>query len=275
MLERTHAFRYFIKNIEIEISSACNRRCDYCPQSLVAREQTLLPLETFRKIIEELAALDYRGSIAFHQYNEPLLVPEHLFACIATVRQQLPRSSCILFTNGDLMTPELLDRLAESGIAQVTMTCHTAPGQTFDPEKMLGRIVLRTQKLHLPLQLAMNNDSIFNITKYKNMQISIRSTNFSEVGYDRLQTVPGGRKNIISPNRNICCQLFHYLHITYKGNIPLCCECCDDIEKVKPYILGNIVETPLIDVFEKKLMQIQNYMFGTLPQCCTPCKGYC
>lgn len=275
MLERSHAFRYFIKSIEIEISSACNRRCDYCPQSFLAREQQLLPLDAFEKIIGELAALNYRGSIAFHLYNEPLLVPDHLFACLAVVRQRLPQCSCVLFTNGDLMTPELLDRLAESGIVNICMTCHTAPGQSFDPEKMLGRIVLRTQKLHLPLQLAMSKDSVANIAKYKNMQISIRSSNFSETGYDRLQTVPGGSKNIVPAERNICCQLFHYLHISYKGNIPLCCECCDGVDKAAPYFLGNVIEQSLLDVFDKKLEQIQNYMFGTLPQCCIPCKGYC
>ena len=147
MLGLICAFKYFIKNIEIEISSACNRRCDYCPQSVLSRRQVLLPVDTFEKIANELAGLNYSGTLAFHQYNEPLLVQDHLFECLAIARSVLPKSPCILFTNGDMLTPTLLENLTEKGISQINMTCHVDPGTHYDFEKMIGKIVEGVDKL--------------------------------------------------------------------------------------------------------------------------------
>lgn len=73
-MQKERLFFNMINFIEIEISSLCNRKCLYCVQPLAQRKRELLSLEAVRKIAEELRCVEFNGGIAFHQYNEPLLV---------------------------------------------------------------------------------------------------------------------------------------------------------------------------------------------------------
>ena len=68
-----------LQNVEIEISSLCNRKCNYCPQCKIKRTRELFPLDIFEKVMNELKEINYGGGLAFHQYNEPLLEYEHLW----------------------------------------------------------------------------------------------------------------------------------------------------------------------------------------------------
>jgi len=63
--------------VEVETSRRCNRSCAWCPngEHTVRRRQELMDWTLFRRIVDELGALDYGGWLAFHNYNEPLANP--------------------------------------------------------------------------------------------------------------------------------------------------------------------------------------------------------
>lgn len=111
----------------VETSSACNRRCPYCPNSKFDRglpeNNKKLSRELFHKIIDELDESKWFGQIQFNFYNEPLL-DERLPEFIKYTRSKLPTSSIVIYTNGDFLTIDLYKRLVGSGVTDFLITKH-------------------------------------------------------------------------------------------------------------------------------------------------------
>ena len=83
--------RYMFRTVAIEVSSYCNRKCSYCP---VSKEEEKIPkefmeMDLFKKIIRQLQDMNFKGSIMYHFYNEPLL-DERLPEFISYVTTNLP-----------------------------------------------------------------------------------------------------------------------------------------------------------------------------------------
>lgn len=115
--------------VEIEVNSRCNRRCVYCPNSLQNRSSTdkFMDVPLFKKIIGELAAIEFCGRLSFHFFNEPLICRD-LEAMVAWARAQLPWAYLVLFTNGDLLTDRRHADLLEAGIDHFLVTRHDFDG---------------------------------------------------------------------------------------------------------------------------------------------------
>ena len=71
--KKIELFKKFVFLVNLELSTYCNRKCDYCPVSLYPREQEYMSEELFKKIIGELKDISYSGGIVLNFYNEPLL----------------------------------------------------------------------------------------------------------------------------------------------------------------------------------------------------------
>lgn len=119
--------RDFFKVVEIETTTACNRACSYCPNSVFERGQLknerLMAESTFRTIIDQLASLGFWGRLSPHFYGEPLL-DERLPDLMAYARRRLPYTKLVIFTNGDLLDPGAYDRLVEAGVDGFLVTQH-------------------------------------------------------------------------------------------------------------------------------------------------------
>jgi MoaA/NifB/PqqE/SkfB family radical SAM enzyme len=109
----TNAFNIF-RAIEIETSTACNRRCSYCPNSKfdkgLYKNQRFMDARLFHKIINDLAGMRFKGRISPHFYNEPLL-DKRLPGFIRYAREKLPCAEISIFTNGDFLDLDLFYRL--------------------------------------------------------------------------------------------------------------------------------------------------------------------
>ena len=99
----------FFQFVEIEISTACNLRCRYCPNSVsdrgLVKNNKQMPTALFHRLIDELAAIGFGGEFHPHFYNEPLL-DERLPQLLQYVRNKLTRCKIALFTNGLYLTLE-------------------------------------------------------------------------------------------------------------------------------------------------------------------------
>lgn len=116
--------------VEIEVSSHCNRRCAYCPQSQdwFRKPQHFLDRSVFESIIDQLAELEFSGRLSFHMYNEPLLHPQ-LEDLVAHARGSLPGAWLVLYTNGDLLDDRRHAALLQAGIDHFLVTRHS--GRSF------------------------------------------------------------------------------------------------------------------------------------------------
>jgi hypothetical protein len=84
-----------------------------------------MPRELFEKVIDDLAAIDFSRTISFHFYNEPLM-DKRLPELVAHARKRLPRCVFDLSTNGDYLTPALIDELFRSGLDAIHVSLHSS-----------------------------------------------------------------------------------------------------------------------------------------------------
>lgn len=117
-----------ITDVTIETTTYCNRRCSYCPNSVFERglkkNEHLMAPSLFRKIVDELADIGFKGNLSPHGYGEPLTDPR-LISFMHYAHSRLPEATLLLYTNGDFLTPTLLDKLYDAGVSDYRITSHS------------------------------------------------------------------------------------------------------------------------------------------------------
>lgn len=102
---------YKIQEIEIETINRCNGTCSFCPVNANACQRSYAKMsdELFRKIIEDLKSMDYRGYVSLFSNNEPFL-DSRIIDMHKYCYEMLPNAKHRLYTNGSLLS---LDRFLE------------------------------------------------------------------------------------------------------------------------------------------------------------------
>lgn len=59
--------------LDIETTSKCNIKCPYCLAAFYDRGNNYMDKKLFKKIIDELTSIPYKGRLSPHFYGEPLL----------------------------------------------------------------------------------------------------------------------------------------------------------------------------------------------------------
>lgn len=117
----------FFSDFNIEINTSCNRRCAYCPNSISERgsikNEQVMDEAIYHKLIDELAAIDFRGRISPQLYGEPLLHP-HLTELMAYTRKKMPKVHIVLISNGDALTIDTFHDLLDAGVNKFSITQH-------------------------------------------------------------------------------------------------------------------------------------------------------
>lgn len=110
-----------MKIYQIEISNRCNLACSYCPHPTQRRRQGLMSRETFERSVELLLRCGQRTAY-LHNFGEPLLHPE----VDGLVRHCTSRGvAASFFTNGVLVTGEVLAALSGAGLRFLYVSEHT------------------------------------------------------------------------------------------------------------------------------------------------------
>jgi len=114
-----------IEAAEVEVNTACPRRCSYCPNSIPELRDSnhCMSDDLYQRILAELGAADYVGRLSFHLYSEPLL-RQDLRRLIVLARQALPLTFLVLYTNGDLLTEARYENLLDAGLDRFIVTRH-------------------------------------------------------------------------------------------------------------------------------------------------------
>ena len=88
--------------IEISESGTCNRSCSFCPRSAPDFEdkKEFITNELHEKLCLELRDLDYKGTVRYSGFVEPL-IDKNIFNLIKMVRDKLPQVNIEMVTNGD------------------------------------------------------------------------------------------------------------------------------------------------------------------------------
>ncbi len=238
--EAKQLFAHCVERIEVETHSFCNRRCDYCPNSVGDRltENRRIPEDIWRLLLDNLREIDFAGQFILTSYNEPLADPM-ILQRIREVRDHLPKVRMGIFTNGDYLRPGSFDELAAAGLDYLHVSIHTSPGEAFTDTGAVNRIAKLGQRLdavvlvHHQLQ-----DLVVAEIEHEKLDIDIRAANYWKHGSNRAGLITAFPPQ---PVRTLPCHYpFLHFHMGFEGTVVPCCNVRSDAEAHKPYRYGNL-----------------------------------
>ncbi len=239
-------FKATVTTIEIEISSYCNRRCGFCPNSSIDRisGQTLMDDALFDSVLGQLGRLDWEGVLSFHRYNEPLSDRDYFMRRLHEARRLAPSAHVRVFTNGDYLTRDYLDAIYEGGCRSIISSVYLQEGKPYDDEAMEKAVVRRIANLGLTFTWDAKAPGFhWARVPYKDMEFIVRGQDyFRTVGEQQALFNRGG---ILPVNTTIrrtdpCTKPFVEMQIEVDGTLLPCCEFRSDHPDHQAYVLGRL-----------------------------------
>lgn len=249
------AFKSGVGFINIETSSQCNRVCDYCPNGMYDRRtfNSFFDKEAYERIVDDLASIDFHRRISLVGLNEPLLHMEDFTWRLRLLQQRLPKAYVLIFTNGDYLTREIFDHLVDCGVTDLRISIHLGRGKPYSERDMLQRIFSKANELGLTAELNefAPDKSIGFAFKGSPIKVLMRQSNYMTQGNSRGEVMKGVGKQV--EGRTIPCFLpYDNFIINYRGDVLPCCGTIGASEEIKPFIVGNVREQSIFDIYASK-----------------------
>lgn len=198
----------------IELYGYCNRRCYFCFNSnrFPARDAGIMDEGLWKKIIDELSAIQYTGRISPYFYGEPLL-DKRIAGLVLYARGKCPYSRILISSNGDMLTEELLVKLIENGMDEMLLTNY----DDFEKEQIVN--------------LYKKYPRFIQYRNYKEIDLKNRAGSLFEKSTDKIN------QPCLRPSRQLV--------INWKGNVLLCCN-----DYYEHYIFGNVNNTSVREIWK-------------------------
>lgn len=199
----------------------------------------------YLRILSELAEIDYRGTITYSRYNEPL-ADRIILERIRQARRLLPHARLSTHTNGDYLTRPYLDELRDAGLNRMFIMTYLGNNDQFDDRKVLSRLTSKAVDLGLRAEFTLANAGVrYNATlAYEGMDVQIEARNYAEVGTDR------GKLIQLAPYKRTawCPVVFDAFYIDWDGSVVPCCNIRSDAPEHQKYVVADLSSG--ISVFE-------------------------
>jgi radical SAM protein with 4Fe4S-binding SPASM domain len=202
--------------VEVETNSLCNRTCKICPNNEYTRGNHYMDLSTYQNLLDQLSDMDFSGRFVPVAYNEPLL-DNRLEDLMSAAREQLPKATILIYTNGSKLTENRIESLSKAGVNGLIVSQYEDNLEKDDISDLLKSLPKELKKL---VRHRILKDEHLLSTRAGLIEVS---------------------NKII---KSSCYQASNNIIIDYKGNIILCCH---DYFKTKQF--GNIHEKPVLDIW--------------------------
>jgi hypothetical protein len=266
-------FRIGVARVTIETSSYCNRRCAYCPNSSIDRitQRNYLTDALYDRILGDLAAIGYASDIVLHYYNEPLADPR-ICDKIERAAQACPKANIEIYSNGDYLDADYLERLREAGLKTLQLSIHLGNEAPWSDSAIISRLTELAARLGKAAQIDsfLPGHAISGRFADKDIAIRVQQTDYYSHGCDR-----GGLLDNIGtpPAPHLPCAVpLTEFYVGWNGLILPCCNFHPDAPAHKPYVIGHIADFP--DIFTayagSKLADWRRSLAGPGPRQ-TPC----
>ena len=252
-LKLKYFFKYgtfdFFNYVDIEINTSCNLRCSYCPNSVynkgLIKNEKLMSIELYKKIIDGLAESNFTGLIDPVLYGEPLM-REDLADLMKYAHEKLPKATLRIVSNGNLLTIDKYVELVKAGVKIFLITQHES--KATENLKKLNDYLNKNPQVKKVSIIALKFDEktpLFN----RGGEVKPETTNY----YPR------------------CREPDNALVIDYAGNVGLCCN--DYFSTIK---FGNINNQKLVDIWNSQKYkdirkQLKNRIYNL--NICRKCLG--
>ena len=131
--------------------------------------------------------------------------------------------------------------------------CYLEKHEIFKIKNIKARIALTAKKLNLPYRETHISSALYRVDfDYKNMSLAMYARDFKVNGNNR-----GGLiKRIKSKTRKGPCFIpFTHIYIDYNGCVVPCCNIRSDITDHKKFILGNVKDENIFEIFNNESIQ--------------------
>ncbi len=232
-----------IENVQVQTISWCNRSCEFCPSQKFDRKPHLMTLETYQRVLDELASIDFSGRFSPYLQGEPLL-DKRMPQLIEMTRKTLPRAKILIQSNGDFLTAEKGEELFRSGLHKLIINAYDSNGNraaTLDQiADELTRRVPGLSRLKGDFQTMIRPEPK---GKFKREILIEDKSWWRRDSQDNWAGNVPGMPLLKAPLDRYCFRPFEHLSVHYTGNVVLCC--CDWKGEV---VLGNLTETSLPEI---------------------------
>ena len=228
--------------IEISESGTCNRKCSFCPRSakdFIDRKE-FISNELHHKLCAELKEYNYRGTIRYSGFVEPLL-DKNIYNLIKMAKDLIPECNVELVTNGDPLNLVRLKKLFSHGLNKILISAYDGKKEAMELENLCKEANLDKMKF-IVRHRYLNENEDFGIT------LSNRSGLMENAEYQI--------KTLSAPLKNPCYIPSYTFFLDYQGDVLMCPH-----DWGKKLILGNLYKERLIDIwFSKKSMKIRKML---------------
>lgn len=102
--------------LQLEVCNVCNADCVFCSYSKMERPKGTMPMDLYRRIIDDAATVPQIDHLTLTGLGETLL-DRHLLQRLTYARRVLPKGIAIdLYTNGTFLKPKMTDDLIAAGL---------------------------------------------------------------------------------------------------------------------------------------------------------------
>jgi MoaA/NifB/PqqE/SkfB family radical SAM enzyme len=264
---------YRIISLVIEPVFGCNLSCSYCWNSITryfehkSRRPRHMPLSLFKKAVDQ--APSSVESVAFALIGEPLLHPD-IHTMIAYARSRGLRT--VLYTNGTLLTGNVRDRIAGSGLDVLVVSVEPDPANSLKhrgvkletlQSKIHEFIRIKPVTMDVKLSVVVHQD---NVESIKDLDIQYRGL-VEHIKLSPMIRYNGTRSSgrCIEPWRGS-------LGILTSGDVTPCCVSAG----YRPIIVGNIETDSLDTIAHGSGMTsfLRDLAKGLRPDICHRCRAY-
>jgi len=188
-----------MKIYQIELSNYCNLSCNYCPHPKQKRQKGFMDLATFKKVVE-LAKKCGQSLLYLHNFGEVVLHPD-LAEFVRYAKDE--GMECSFFTNGVLLTEELLKSLYCAGLKRISISNHVSNADVLVRELI--------EKANLPISI----DEVYDVGKRHNWAGQIPKTECDYVCQ--------------SSNKPCIFERENAFVVLWNGDISSCCIDCEGV----------------------------------------------
>lgn len=233
----------YLRCIEVEIHSYCNRKCQWCPNNQIDRTfYEALDETAYISLLKQLKEVDYSGVISYSRCNEPLADIPLLKKRLRQARKYVRNARLVTNTNGDYLESANLNDLH---LDELTVMDYDCKGLEYCMRRLedLGATV---QMVDYPYIKATIGEMriLYYLDWTKNASIVDRGGALKE------SNMPVKWENSHKVRKRLCLEPLFFIGIDYNGNVTPCCEIRSDIESHRASILGNIKEKKLKNILE-------------------------
>ncbi len=209
--------------VNIETISKCNGLCSFCCCNIKqdTRKTKVMEEKTFKKIIDDLAKINYDGVITLNINNEPFL-DKNLIPKLKYIRKKIPNAYSYLYTNGSLLDIKKIQEIIDYHLLDELIINNYSTKYRLNTRNAKIYKYLKNRKLNFKIQINL---------RYSNEVLSNRANSSpNKKGYKLINSY--------------CSIPYTDLNVFPDGIVGICC--CDTKEVTN---LGNVNENNIIDIF--------------------------